>query len=242
VDYSKLADEFDERGLLLIDEFWEPAKISEIERELHRYIAGLDPNRTDGHVVYEAGADRKIRNIFHLHQADAYFAELAQARELTDLARAIFRDEPVLMSVELFGKPARVGSEVPYHQDNAYFNLIPDHALTCWVALADSTEENGCVRYIEGSHRFGNLPHHSSQVRGNSMKLTEVPPNAGREVSGIVRRGGALIHHSNTIHRSEPNRSDRDRPGLLFVFKSARCKIDAARAEGYRAAAALVNS
>src|SRR6476660_401297 len=105
VDYSKLANEFDERGLLVIDQFWEPAKISEIERELHRYIAGLDPNRTDGHVVYEAGVDRKIRNIFHLHQADAYFAELAQARELTDLARAIFRDEPVLMSVELFGKP-----------------------------------------------------------------------------------------------------------------------------------------
>jgi ectoine hydroxylase-related dioxygenase (phytanoyl-CoA dioxygenase family) len=242
VDYVNLANEFHARGLLIIDEFWNPAKISEIERELHRYIAHLDPDRTDGHVVYEAGADRKIRNIFHLHQADEYFAALASAPELTRLARTIFEDEPVLMSVELFGKPARVGSEVPYHQDNAYFNLIPDHALTCWVALADSTEENGCVRYVESSHLFGNLPHQASRVRGNSMKLTEIPPNAGREISGIVPRGGALIHHCNTIHRSEPNRSELDRPGLLFVFKSTRCSIDALRAEVYRAAAALANA
>ena len=68
--------------------------------------------------------------------------------QLIELARAIFVDEPRLLSVELFGKPAGVGSEVPHHQDNAYFNLVPDQALTFWVALADATEENGCVHIL----------------------------------------------------------------------------------------------
>jgi ectoine hydroxylase-related dioxygenase (phytanoyl-CoA dioxygenase family) len=239
---EQLAEQFHERGLLIIENFIDAAKTAEIERELQRYIAQIDPDNVAGHVVYEAGSQRKIRNIFHLHTADDYFAELATAPQFTELARAIFRDEPVLVSVELFGKPARVGSEVPHHQDNAYFNLTPDHALTFWVALADATEENGCVRYIEGSNRLGNLPHHASGVKGNSMKLSELPPNAGREVCGIVKRGGALIHHCNTIHRSEPNHSDHDRPGLLFVYKSACCRPDESRIVHYRAAAALANA
>jgi ectoine hydroxylase-related dioxygenase (phytanoyl-CoA dioxygenase family) len=242
VSPEQLAEQFHQRGLLIIEDFIDAAKTAEIERELQRYIAQIAPDKVTGHVVYEAGPQRRIRNIFHLHAADDYFAKLATAPQFHELARAIFRDEPILVSVELFGKPARVGSEVPYHQDNAYFNLIPAHALTCWIAMADATEENGCVRYVEGSHRLGNLPHHASGVKGNSMRLTELPTNAGREVCGIVKRGGALIHHCNTIHRSEPNLSDCDRPGLLFVYKSACCRLDESRVLHYRAAAAVANA
>jgi phytanoyl-CoA hydroxylase len=234
---SEIARVFRERGWLALEGFLKPAQIEEIERELGRYIREGAPEKIAGHVVFEAGAERKIRNIFHLHKHNEFFASLAEAPEFVEMARAIFDDEPVLMSVELFAKPAHVGSEVPYHQDNAYFNLTPDHALTCWLALADATVENGCVRYIEGSHKFGNLPHRPSGVKGNSMVLGEVPRNAGSEVCGVVRRGGVLVHHCNTIHRSAPNRSDKDRPGLLFVYKAARCQIDEPRAAKYREAA-----
>ena len=123
---------------------------------------------------------------------------------------------------------------MPFHQDNAYFNLVPDHALTVWVALADVTEANGCVRYLKGTHKLGDLPHQPSGVKGNSMMLCELPPGPWREDCGLIRRGDAIIHHCNTIHRSEPNRSDHDRPGLLFVFKSIRCHIDEARARIYQ--------
>jgi ectoine hydroxylase-related dioxygenase (phytanoyl-CoA dioxygenase family) len=231
--YDKLAKEFHQRGYLIIDELFPQEKIAEIERELGRYINQLDPAQSAGIVVYEPNTDGKIRNLFAMEKHDDYFAELTESPELLELTATIFDDCPVSMAVELFGKPALVGTEVPYHQDNAYFNLIPDQALTIWIALADATLENGCVRYIEGSHKFGNLPHRASGVKGNSMRLTEVPPDAGPEVCGIVRRGGALIHHCNTIHRSEPNRSNHDRPGLLFVFKAARCKIDAVRTARY---------
>lgn len=241
MDFATLAKGYHDRGLLIVDEFFAAAKTAEIERELRRYIAEMNPEEMPGHVVYEAGAEKKIRNIFHLHAADPYFRELAMDSQLMELGRAIFDDEPVLMTVELFGKPARVGSEVPYHQDNAYFNLVPDDAFTCWLALADANEENGCVRYIEGSHKLGNLPHRASGVKGNSMGLDELPTGAGDEVCGIVPRGAALIHHCNTIHRSEPNRSDQDRPGLLFVYKAARCRIDGTRAAIYNAVSAAVN-
>lgn len=237
MDYRELVERYDESGLLMLDGFLSASRVDEIERELRAYIEQTVPGQEAGRVIYEPGTERTIRNIFHLHQDSEYFAALARDRQFVDLARAIFDDEPLLISVELFGKPARVGSEVPFHQDNAYFNLTPDDALTCWVALADATEENGCVRYLEGSHKYGNLPHKPSGVKGNSMGLVDVPPDAGPEICGLVRRGGVLIHHCNTIHRSEPNRSDRNRPGLLLVYKAARCRVDPELSARYRAAA-----
>jgi ectoine hydroxylase-related dioxygenase (phytanoyl-CoA dioxygenase family) len=80
----------------------------------------------------------------------------------------------------------------------------------------------------------------ASGVKGNSMRLAELPADVQPEVCGRVRRGGVLIHHCNTIHRSEPNLSDRDRPGLLFVYKAAKCQVDDQRVQSYRAAAATV--
>lgn len=208
--------------------------IDDIDGQLDRYIGQMVQTGADKSAVYEPGSKRKLRNLFHMQQYSAYFAELARAPQLTELVQTIFDDQPVLMGVELFGKPARVGSEVPFHQDNAYFNLVPDHALTVWIALADVTEANGCVRYLQNTHKLGDLPHRASGVKGNSMMLCELPPGPWREVRGLIRRGDAIIHHCNTIHRSEPNRSDCDRPGLLFVYKSVRCHIDETRARVYR--------
>ena len=38
-----------------------------------------------------------------------------------------------------------------WHQDCAYADLGPAHKLvTAWVALSDSSEDNGCVRMVSG--------------------------------------------------------------------------------------------
>jgi ectoine hydroxylase-related dioxygenase (phytanoyl-CoA dioxygenase family) len=241
-DYSELARQFTDKGFLVVEHFFTPAKISEIEAELAQYVEQLSETGAIQSAVYEPqqpGKQPQIRNLFHMEKYSEYFTALAKAPELLNLARAIFRDEPVSMGVELFGKPARVGSVVPFHQDNAYFNLTPDDALTVWVALADVTEANGCVRYLGGTHKLGNLPHRPSGVKGNSMVLCELPAGDWQETRGLIRRGDAIIHHCNTIHRSDPNQSEYDRPGLLFVYKSIRCHIDEPRARVYREISAL---
>jgi hypothetical protein len=56
---------------------------------------------------------------------DPFFDTLAQREEILALVRELVHGEPVLMAVETFNKPARVGSGVPPHQDNAYFCQSP---------------------------------------------------------------------------------------------------------------------
>ncbi len=108
--------------------------------------------------------------------------------------------------VETFSKPAYVGSVVPYHQDNAYFNLTPPDSVTCWIALDDSSQENGCVYYARGSHREGLRPHKASAVKGNSMML------CGAAGVGPVRRNPRRItpreRYSPSLRSHTPQRAE----------------------------------
>jgi len=172
-----------------------------------------------------------------MEKYSSYFDEFAHQSQVIDLVRTLVNGEPVLMAVELFAKPARVGSAVPYHQDNGYFNLTPPDALTIWLALDDSTVENGCVYYARGSHLQGVLPHKASLVPGNSWGLAERPdPSQLDEVPGIIGRGSSILHHCCLLHRSEKNLSDRPRRGLLMVFKGAHCQVDSSGMENYMTA------
>src|SRR6185312_15180475 len=113
--------------------------------------------------------------------------------------RHLVHGEPVLLGVETFSKPARVGSGVPPHQDNAYFCQAPPDVLTIWIAMDAATEANGPVFYLKGSHRGGTLPHRPSGVAGNSMGLVTLPPHEKADVlCGTLEAGDALIHHCQT--------------------------------------------
>jgi len=233
---------FEQDGFLRVENFFSEGKLLELERELKEYNEKVVPNLPPGDIVYETNAATSqrtgVRNLWRMEKYSPYFDEFAHQPQIIDLVGALVNGAPVLMAVELFAKPARVGSAVPYHQDNGYFNLTPPDALTFWLALDDSTVENGCVYYARGSHRQGLLRHKASLVPGNSWGLAERPDATQLdEVPGIIGRGSAILHHCCLLHRSEKNQSDRPRRGLLMVFKGAHCRVDTAGMELYLAAA-----
>jgi len=232
---------FDQDGFLRVESFFSEGKLMELERELKQYHENIVPSLPAGDIVYETnpatGQRTGVRNLWRMDKYSPYFDEFAHQPHVLELVRTLVNGEPVLMAVELFAKPARVGSAVPFHQDNGYFNLTPPDALTFWLALDDSTVENGCVYYARGSHRQGVLPHKASLVPGNSWGLAEKPdPGQLDEVPGIIVRGGSILHHCCLLHRSEKNLSDRPRRGLLMVFKGAHCTIDTEGMDLYLAA------
>lgn len=209
---------YDRDGFLKIDQLFTEERMREIESQLSNYMRDVVPRLSAEDVVYEPEPDetgrKTIRNLWRMEHHSDYFAELARDADLLELVGRLVNGEPHLMAVELFAKPPKVGSPVPYHQDNAYFNYTPPDVLTCWIALDDSTLENGCVYYARGTHRHGVFPHEASGVAGNSQKLA-VPPSALDlvEEPGVLSRGGAILHHCCLIHRSEQNLSARPRRG-----------------------------
>jgi non-haem Fe2+, alpha-ketoglutarate-dependent halogenase len=47
---------------------------------------------------------------------------------------------------------------VSWHQDGTYGGLHPPNLTTAWIALSDSTPENGCMRVVPGTHHSPKLP------------------------------------------------------------------------------------
>lgn len=123
---------------------------------------------------------------------------------------------------QLFCKPAHHGGVVAWHQDYSYWTRTQPMAhLTCWIALDDSTEANGCLRYVPKSHRWPLLP--MPVIAGNMDDLRDVLNDEqlkqfDNEVLVEVKAGECAFHHPLLVHGSKENRSDRSRRAAVMNY------------------------
>jgi hypothetical protein len=121
---------------------------------------------------------------------------------------------------QLFYKPAKKGGVVAWHQDYSYWTRTkPIAHLTCWCALDDATEENGCLQYIKGSHRWGLLP--KPVIAGELQGIRDFLSDQQKEqfdhpVLTPVKAGEAIFHHSLTLHGSGENKSNKPRRAFVI--------------------------
>jgi len=157
-----------------------------------------------------ATARPPLRKLNALVPHDPFFRSVAASPAILDVVAQLTDNATRIMlySDQVFLKPAHCGSAKPLHQDNSYFRVMPhSHGVTCWMAVDDATEENGCMRYIPGSHNLGLLPH--KQI--SAAHLTPEASDLGREIPVPVPAGAAIFHHLLTLHSSEANTSDKPR-------------------------------
>lgn len=119
---------------------------------------------------------------------------------------------------QLFCKPAHHGGVVAWHQDYSYWTRTEPMAhLTCWIALDDSTRDNGCLYYVPGSHRWQLLP--MTGLTGNMDEIRTVltleQERAFVPVAAEMKRGQCSFHHPLMVHGSYQNRSDKPRRATL---------------------------
>lgn len=233
---QQVGDEYRRHGVARLAQFFSAERIDEIRRELDHYGRNVLPDCPADARTLEADG-KTIRNLWRLEQHSDYFRRLADCVEIHELSLELLESQPVLKGIETFNKPARIGSGVPWHQDNAYFCRTPPDMFTLWIAIDPVTVENGAVSFLRGSHRNGVLSTRPSGVKGNSIGLAEPPDVASADVfCATLNPGDATVHHCNTIHYSEPNRSSQPRLALLFVFCGADTRVDPDLQAAYTAA------
>ena len=115
---------------------------------------------------------------------------------------------------QIFSKPPRHGGVVAWHQDYSYWTRTePIAHLTCWIGLDDSTRENGCVRYVPGSHRWGLLPRPALAGDIDAIRAALTPAHRDRftPVAVEMQAGEASFHHPLMLHGSYDNRTETPR-------------------------------
>ena len=197
-------------------------------------VPGLPPE----HVFYEDKGDAgTLKQLQRVHEHDGWFGELFAGKPQR-LAEELLGTAVIGKNMQYFNKPPGVGQPTPPHQDGFYFKLEPPLALTMWMALEDVDEENGCVRYVKGSHLNGMREHGRTGTLGFSQGMTDF----GREEDLVAEEampaapGDLLAHHALTIHRADGNGSaTRSRQALGFIFYSVDARDDVEAQAAYRA-------
>jgi phytanoyl-CoA hydroxylase len=228
MNYDDYKPGYDRDGFLIVRQFLPPAEFKELTGNLDRYIREIVPRLPDSDAFYlDKSRPETLKQMQHMGK-DPYFHEYRKHPRWLALARALVGEAVEAQEPEWFNKPPGSESPTPPHQDNYYFNLKPPNVLTIWLALDKVDEENGCLRYVTGSHRKGIRPHGRSNVLGFSQGITDYgPDDAAREVRIELEPGDVAVHHGETIHRADPNRSrTRNRRAFAMVIKGVSCRLD----------------
>jgi phytanoyl-CoA hydroxylase len=232
-----LLRKFDTDGYVMLPGFLSGEQVAELRENLNRFIAESVPNLPANHVFYEDRAKPEtLKQMQNLHTYDPYFGRMTIGSEFEDLASVLMRDAAVPKNLQYFNKPAGVGKPTPAHQDGYYFMLSPCVAVTMWLALEKVDEENGCVRYIPGSHRQGMRAHQRTDTLGFSQGIADYGgADSAAEVMMPAEPGDLLVHHAFTIHRADGNGSaNRTRKAMGFVYFGAQAKVDEAARDAYQ--------
>ena len=154
-------------------------------------------------------------------------AELVRHPGILDAVEDIVGPDILVFHTTLWWKPAGSEGFVPWHQDATYFGLAPHEHVTAWIALTPSTEENGCVTVLPGSHRHGQLPHADRKdprvmlSRGQSVAA---PVEERAAVPIPLQPGEFSLHDTLVLHASAPNRSAQARIGLGISYIPTRVR------------------
>ena len=94
---------------------------------------------------------------------DLSFLNYARDPNILDMVEQVIGPDIILWNSSFFAKPAVNGKKTPWRQDGEYWPLRPLATCTVWLAVDDATVENGCLKFMPGSHKVKELrPHRTN--------------------------------------------------------------------------------
>ncbi|MCH8295481.1 phytanoyl-CoA dioxygenase family protein [Candidatus Poribacteria bacterium] len=212
---------YDENGFLIVDPVFDEDELvalreaaDELLKKSGPIIRGnprleIEPEMQDGELIV-----RKIEPIIDVVPA---LYTLTHDERLTTPAAQIFGEPVVLFEDKLNYKPPHVGSAYPLHQDYSYWLKYTNRLITVVLHFDDATPENGCLRFVPGSHKQGIMerPTGDAHVIAWELEDSSVAVDASGEAGSLV------LFSCYTAHHSFPNRSDKGRRAILYTYNPA---------------------
>ena len=145
---------------------------------------------------------------------DSVFKGFVRSPKFVDIIESLMGPNIKLYYDQVFAKPPYAKAN-RYHQDSVFWSFFASNfQVTCQVLLDDATVENGCVRFIPGSHNFG-------LVNWDHLPYMLTEEVLAQEVAVPLKAGDATLHHSLALHCSGPNTTPYRRRGWSIHYVSA---------------------
>lgn len=212
---------FKENGYLSIPSLMPQDEVDRI-REIYDRLFEARVGREVGDQFDLAGTDEEgvEARLPQILGPSRYAPELLEGQYRVNLAHVVNQllgPDAEVGGDHMIFKPARIGAETPWHQDQAYWDPEFDYnSLSVWIPLQEATVENGCMWFVPGSQKRAIYAHHSighdPRVHGLEVEGADV----STAVACPLPPGGATFHHCRTLHYTGANKSDGPRRAYII--------------------------
>ncbi|KAK9908482.1 hypothetical protein WJX75_008555 [Coccomyxa subellipsoidea] len=180
-------------------------------------MSGSKERTPDQFTVYNV---MKPRTYYKEWQGNLYEK---RCKDISDQLQGTSDMEPDYDQI-LAKRPHSPDAVFAWHQDMAYWPPTSETATaTCWLAISDATMENGCMRFVPGSHLEPEIRPHMPV--GASREESHALHTVLREEDVVehvpIARGDITVHNESVIHGSGPNLSSGWRHAYVLAFRRA---------------------
>ena len=187
---------------------------------LVQFEASVDINTLKEDELFQS-----YRKLMYAIDASETFVRLKTHPKLTAMRDALLGPDSIYFQDMALSKPAFIGTEKPWHQDNAYFQYAPlQDILGIWIALDDATIDNGCMQVIPTPrHQLDAFKHEHIM----DCDITDADLDKRKALAIEIPAGGAMFFFGMLPHHSAPNRSCKSRRALQLHYRGAHTtKLD----------------
>ena len=194
-------------------------------------------NRLKANSIFEeykyflkSGVD-KATLIEHKTKSHLYFSwanELIYNKEILDHVEKIIGPNFFCWNSVIFHKQPNSPAFVSMHQDQNYWGIVHDKALSVQLAITNSKIHNGCLRILPESHK-NNYSHDDLAIKDNLLargqSISENKLDNNKFLNIELDAGECVIFHGNLVHGSKPNISNEHRLCFTMRFLTTDNKI-----------------
>jgi len=211
--------QYDRYDYLIVPEF-----VNKNETELLYNLATADDAINSNGFDLNDQSGKRTKLTLWFTPGDDTFSLLTRSRRIVSATQALLGEGEVChFHSKLMQKEPKVGGAWEWHQDYGYWYkngfLYPDAMMSVMLALTEATRQNGCLQVLKGSHKMGRIEHSfAGEQQGADMDFVNEAMKNCESVFVELNAGDALFFHSNLLHASSANLSDRPRWSLISAY------------------------
>ncbi|GAB4468635.1 MAG: phytanoyl-CoA dioxygenase family protein [Armatimonadaceae bacterium] len=193
--------------------------------EVAAMVEEIGGERVAAHTRGKEDASGKQARLAIWHElGDDIWAAASTNPRVVNNVRILLGEEVAFFHGKVMLKEAGTGGAWEWHQDYGYWynqGFAYPRMLSAFVALDAATQENGCLQVLKGSHKLGRLEHGKvgSQTGADPARMPHLETLFER-VYVEMSPGSCLFFHSNLLHSSGPNDSDKHRRSFIMCFNA----------------------
>jgi ectoine hydroxylase-related dioxygenase (phytanoyl-CoA dioxygenase family) len=211
--------QYDQDGYLVVRNFLDPEEVS-----LLYDIATNDNALLNNAWDFNDQSGKRTKLTLWFTPGDDTFGLLVRSKSMVNAIQTLLgAGEVCHFHSKLMQKEPKVGGAWEWHQDYGYWYkngfLYPDALISVMLALTEATRENGCLQVLKGSHKMGRFEHNFvGEQQGADMPFVEEALKLCERVYVELNPGDVLFFHSNVLHMSEANLSDKPRWSFISAY------------------------